>query len=415
MKIILKNIINEAEYTNINTVLPEYEIDEPVVSKGKTSKRKLEFSSGITDKEYITIRKFFNNPKYIEELLTRLLFYTKFSELSDFFMKKGYIIQSSNIISVKEFINGDAFKNLQLYPGVLKNNKLAIYPYNFINHDFFDFIIDDNFVAKTKYGYLYSTDRYNNLYLYPNGHEDEQKFDHLLSKLVGPNHRSNNVNTVQVLKIEIKNKIDIDKIILSKDDKKYLFEFIKNIIDKNKDDKMFDDFRDFMPSKRFSNLQYDEQIPKELKDKIEQSKQNIAKAKSKHNISPPVTLSKRFKKLDMNESKINKIKIINIINEGKIEDLVKKYPKLNSLYSDGKLSDLKPAYVKWIAEQSEPPEDVIDLIYQFEKNIQRLKEKNIFKYNSNSLRDELEKIGKSINDIKKKRQLKLDNLEIGLL
>lgn len=102
-----------------------------------------------------------------------------------------------------------------------------------------------------------------------------------------------------------------------------------------------------------------------------------------------------------------KIKFKNILMEGKIEDLVRKYPKLKSLYDNHELSKLKPSYVQWIAIQNEPPEDVIGLISVFEKNIQRLKEKDIFKYNAGSLREELESLDSSIKDIKTEEATKI--------
>jgi len=86
------------------------------------------------------------------------------------------------------------------------------------------------------------------------------------------------------------------------------------------------------------------------------------------------------------------MKIRLILLEGKVEDLVKKYPKLQNLYNQGLLNNIKPAYVEWIAKQNEPPEDVIGLIPAFEKNIQRLSVKDINRYTSEQLTLALEQL-----------------------
>jgi hypothetical protein len=86
------------------------------------------------------------------------------------------------------------------------------------------------------------------------------------------------------------------------------------------------------------------------------------------------------------------MKIRLILLEGKVEDIVEKYPKLQNLYNQGLLNNIKPAYVEWIAKQNEPPEDVIDLIPAFEKNIQRLSVKDINRYTSEELTLALEQL-----------------------
>lgn len=106
-----------------------------------------------------------------------------------------------------------------------------------------------------------------------------------------------------------------------------------------------------------------------------------------------------------------KIKNIEILLEGQVEDLVQKYPKLKQVYDEGMLANMKPSFVQWIAKQDEPPEDVVSLVPLFIKQQQRLSKKDINQYTSSDLSFELESLGKSKSSSKKNIKNKDDKQE----
>lgn len=106
------------------------------------------------------------------------------------------------------------------------------------------------------------------------------------------------------------------------------------------------------------------------------------------------------------------MKIIFLINEGKTEDIIKKYSeRLEEPYKKGILKNIKPEFILWIAKQKEPVEDVVDLVKVFEKNIQRLDIKDINKYSSNDLRIKLNDLDDS--NTSKNKKAKNDATIIG--
>lgn len=94
--------------------------------------------------------------------------------------------------------------------------------------------------------------------------------------------------------------------------------------------------------------------------------------------------------------------------EGQAEDFVNQNPELQPAYDQG-VKNIN--YLRWLlkAQEQEPLEDIIPLVFAFEKNKVRLPIKDIFKYNSpGSLRQDIEDLGQSKSKAKEEvaRQLK---------
>lgn len=97
-----------------------------------------------------------------------------------------------------------------------------------------------------------------------------------------------------------------------------------------------------------------------------------------------------------------------LILEGQAEDFVNQNPELQPAYDQG-VKNIN--YLRWLlkAQEQEPLEDIIPLVFAFEKNKVRLPIKDIFQYNSpGSLRQDIENLGQSKSKAKEEvaRQLK---------
>lgn len=109
--------------------------------------------------------------------------------------------------------------------------------------------------------------------------------------------------------------------------------------------------------------------------------------------------------MKIKKSYLRKIILERTILEGVVDRLLAQYPQLQPAIEAGINNKV---FLLWMTKQNEPVEDIIGLVKSFEKNKNRLAEKDINRYTSDELRQALEDLSPSRREAKEGSYEKLE-------